>query len=123
MSEIEAARGAFESWLRRENGKWADKITERHPDGRYCAMQAYMDWGAWQAAWAWRESELSALKAQRDELLAAARATLKATDRVAFAWKVGKCGPLSQGSCYISDISKSLDMTRAAIANAEKDKP
>lgn len=51
MSEIEGARGAFESWLRRENGKWADKITERHADGRYCTLQAYMDWGAFQAGW------------------------------------------------------------------------
>ena len=108
MSEIEAARGAFESWLRRENGKWADKITERHPDGRYCAMQAYMDWGAWQAAWAWRESELSTLRAQRDELLEAAKK--------------------AQG-LYIDSVfgfgghaEEAMEILSTAIANAEKDK-
>ena len=110
MSEIEAARGAFESWLRRENGKWADKITERHPDGRYCAMQAYMDWGAWQAAWAWRESELSALRAQRDELLAAA----KAYQELSVCYRLNK-RPTEK-------FFDRLETANFAIANAEKDK-
>lgn len=118
MSGIEAARGAFESWLRRENGKWADKITERYPDGRYCAMQAYMDWGAWQAAWAWRESELSALRAQCDELLELLK------------WADEKLGPEINPSNYdhqdVCELNANMvEVTlaiRAAIANAEKDK-
>jgi len=54
-----------------------------------------------------------------DELLCAAKATLKATDRVAFAWKVGKCGPLSPNSCYIPDIATALDRLRSAILGTE----
>lgn len=53
--EIEAARAEFEKWVLRENGKWGQKALERHLDGRYRAMQTYMDWGAWQAGWAARE--------------------------------------------------------------------
>ena len=53
------------------------------------------------------------------DLIRAARAIIKATDRVAFAWKVGKCGPLSPNSCYIPDIANALDRLRAAILGAE----
>lgn len=57
-----------------------------------------------------------------DELLCAAKATLRATDRVSFAWKVGKCGPLSPKSCYVPDIARALDRLRAAILGAEPEK-
>lgn len=56
--EIEAARAEFEKWVLRENGKWGEKALERHADGRYCVMQTYMDWGAWQAGWGASERKL-----------------------------------------------------------------
>lgn len=110
MKELDTIREAFDKW-------WFESLMmSNRPVGYDFA------WTIWQASALAALSTIDPEAIRRetiDELCCAARETLKATDRVAFAWKVGKCGPLSPTSCYVPDIARALDRLRAAILGAE----